>query len=130
MPSFFCYQECSQQRRNVFNRVLSELGQAKKCEDRLREERDAARQVSVDQKAALRTAQGEIARLNGELAKTQATMSEMKKGFIEATKKQKETLDQWVARADNAETELGLLRSRSDTWLTELTVLNRDLNSE
>ena len=84
----------------------------------------------MDQKAALGTAQAEIARLNGELAKAQATMSEMKKGFIEASKKQKETMDQSVARADNAEAELGLLRSRCDTWLAELTVLNRDLNSE
>ena len=84
----------------------------------------------MDQKTALSTAQSEIARLNGELGKVQAAMSEMKTRFIEATKKQKETLDQSVARADNAETELGLLRSRSDAWLTELTVLNRDLNSK
>ena len=124
-----CYQECSQQRRDIFNRVLAELGQSKKSEERFREERDAARQISVDQKTALSTAQSEIARLNGELGKAQAAMSEMKTRFIEATKKQKETLDQSVARADNAETELGLLRSRSDTWLNELTVLNRDLNS-
>ena len=125
-----CYQECSQQRRNIFNRVLAELGQSKKSEERFREERDAARQVSVDQKAALGTAQAEIARLNGELAKAQAAMSEMKKGFVEASKKQKETLDQSVARAENTKVELDLLRSRSDAWLAELTVLNRDLNSE
>ena len=124
-----CFQECSQKRRNIFNRVLAELGQSKKSEERFREERDAARQISVDQKTALSTAQSEIARLNGELGKVQAAMSEMKTRFIEATKKQKETLDQSVARADNAETELGLLQSRSDTWLAELTVLNRDLNS-
>ena len=54
----------------------------------------------------------------------------MKTRFIEATKKQKETLDQSEERAHNAETELALLRSRSDTWLSELTVLNRDLNSK
>ena len=83
----------------------------------------------MDQKTALSTAQSEIARLNGELEKVKAATADMKTRFIEATKKQKETLDQSVARADNAETELGLLQSRSDTWLAELTVLNRDLNS-
>ena len=84
----------------------------------------------MDQKAALGTAQAEITRLNGELAKAQAAMSEMKKGFVEASKKQKEILDQSLARAENTKVELDHLRSRSDAWLAELTVLNRDLNSE
>ena len=79
---------------------------------------------------ALATAQSEIARLNGELEKVKAATTDMKTRFIEASKKQKETLDQSEARAHNAETELALLRSRSDTWLSELTVLNRDLNSK
>ena len=84
----------------------------------------------MDQKAALATAQSEIARLNGELGKVQAATAEMKTRFIKATKKQKETLDQTEERAHTAETELALLRSRYDTWLSELTVLNRDLNSK
>ena len=84
----------------------------------------------MDQKAALATAQAKIARLNGELEKARAAATEMKTRFVEATKKQKETLDQSEERAHLAETELALLRSRSDTWLSELTVLNRDLNSK
>ena len=125
-----CFQECSQKRRNIFNRVLAELGQSKKSEERFREERDAARKISVDQKTALATVQSDIARLNGELRKVQAAMSEMKTRFIEATKKQKETLDQSEARAHAAETEVALLRSKQDAWLTELTGLNRDMNSK
>ena len=84
----------------------------------------------MDQKAALATAQAEIARLNGELEKARYAATEMKTRFVEATKKQRETLDQSGERAHLAETGLALLRSRSDSWLSELTVLNRDLNSK
>ena len=84
----------------------------------------------MDQKASLATAQAEIARLNGELEKANSAATDMKTRFVEASKKQKETLDQSEARAHHAETELALLRSKADTWLSELTGLNRDLNSK
>jgi hypothetical protein len=54
----------------------------------------------------------------------------MKTRFVEATKKQRETLDQSEEHAHLAETGLAILRSRSDSWLSELTVLKRDLNSK
>ena len=84
----------------------------------------------MEQKAALATTQAEIARLSAELEKAKSAAADMKTRFVEATQKQKETLDQSEERAHLAETGLALLRSRADTWLSELTVLNRDLNSK
>ena len=69
-------------------------------------------------------------RLNVELEKAKSTAADLKTRFVDATKKQKETLDQFEARAHAAETEVALLRSKQDGWLTELTGLNRDMNNK
>ena len=117
-------QDCGKKRGSVFHRLLADFGQSKKCEGRLREERDAARKVSVEQKSALAAAQSEVARLSAELEKAKSAATDMKARFVEVSKKQKETLDQSEVRAHHAETELALLRSKADTWLSELTGLN------
>ena len=84
----------------------------------------------MEKKAALVATRAEIARLSAELEKAKSAATDMKARFVEASKKQKETLDQSEARAHHAETGLALLRSQADTWLSELTGLNRDLNSK
>ena len=76
---------------SVFHRLLADFGQSKKCEGRLREERDAARKVSVEQKYALAAAQSEIARLSAELEKAKSAATDMKARFVEASKKHMET---------------------------------------
>ena len=58
----------------------------------------------MEQKAALAATHAEIARLSAELEKAKSAASDMKTRFVEATKKQKETLDQSEARAHLAET--------------------------
>ena len=123
-------QDCGKKRSNVFHQLLADFGQSKKSEERLREERNAARKVSMDQKTALSEAQSEILRLNAELEKSKSAATDLKARFLDATKKQKETLDNTEAHAHHAETELALLRSKADGWLAELTGLNRDLNSK
>ena len=84
----------------------------------------------MEQKAALAATQSEIARLSAELEKAKSAATDMNTRFMEASKKQKETLDQSEARGHHAETELALLRLQADTWLSELTGLNRDLNNK
>ena len=84
----------------------------------------------MDQKTALSTTQSEILRLNAELEKSKYAATDLKARFLDATKKQKETLDNTDVRVHHAETELALLRSKADGWLAELTGLNRDLNSK
>ena len=123
-------QDCAKKCSSIFHQLLADFGQSKKLEERLREERNAARKVSVDQKTALSTAQSKILRLNAELEKSKSAATDLKAHFLDATKKQKETLDNSEARAHLTETELALLRSKADGWLTEFTGLNRDLNSE
>ena len=125
-----CLHDCSKKRSSVFHRLLADFGQSKRSEGRLQDERDAARKISVDQKSAFSDAQSEIARLNAELEKAKSATGDLKTRFVDATKKQKETLDQAEARDHLAETELALLRSKQDAWLTELTGLNRDMNSK
>ena len=105
-------QDCGKKRSCVFHQLLADFGQSKKSEERLREERKAARKVSVYQKSALTEAQSEILRLKTELEKSKAAVTDLKACFLDATKKQKETLDSSEARAHHAETELSLLRSK------------------
>jgi hypothetical protein len=123
-------QECGKKRSSIFHTLLADFGEGLKVEKRLRDERNSARKINVDQKAALTEAQGEIARLRAELDNAKLANTNLRDHYIQVEKKQKDELTLSEERAFSAETKVASLQSQHDLWLAELTSLNRDMNSK
>jgi hypothetical protein len=124
------FQECSKKRSSIFHTLLADFEEGLKVEKRLRDERNAARKINVDQKAALTEAQSEIARLRDELEKSKLANTGLLEHYAEVEKKQKEELALSEERAFTAETRVASLTSQHDVWLRELNRLNCAMNSK
>jgi chromosome segregation ATPase len=94
------------------------------------EEYAGLRKKNSETQSALEQERGEVARLKAELEKANATQASLKSAFVEATQRQKQTLDAAESRVLSAETALSSLRSRNDLWLNRLASLNSDMNSK
>jgi hypothetical protein len=127
---FWFFQECGKKRSSIFHTLLADFDEGLKVEKRLRDERNAARKINVDQKAALTEAQAEITRLRGELDNAKLANTSLLEHHAEVEKKQKKELALSGERAFTAETSVASLNSQHDLWLSELNRLNSAMNSK
>ena len=124
------FQECTNARTVVFQKLLLDHNKLKRSHKQLQEvlkNKDAAHAT------ALQKERDEVSRLQKEHARVQGEKTDIEKALMqreEAAQKHKETLEATEVRATSAQGELDALKAKCDTWLGELTRLNKEMDSK
>ena len=124
------FQDCTNARTTVFRKLLLDHNKLKRSHKQLQE---TLKNKEKAHATALQKERQEVSRLQEELARVQGEKTGIEQALMqkeEAAQKHKEMLEVSEVCATSAQGELDALKAKCDTWLGELTRLNKEMDSK